>query len=79
MKISCKEAANICDKSQYKEAGFWDIVKLRVHILFCKVCKGYSKTNTELTSLCDRAGLTMLSEDDKKKMERDLKDKELQK
>lgn len=75
MKISCEEASSICDKSQYKEAGFWDIVKLRVHLLYCKVCRGYSKKNSELTSLCDRAGLTMLSEDDKKKMKKDLKER----
>lgn len=75
MKISCEEASSICDKSQYKEAGFWDIVKLRVHLLYCKVCRGYSKKNSELTSLCDRAGLSMLSEDDKKKMKKDLKER----
>lgn len=75
MKISCEEASSICNKSQYKEAGFWDIVKLRVHLLYCKVCRGYSKKNSELTSLCDRAGLTMLSEDDKKKMKKNLKER----
>ena len=75
MKISCKEASCICDKSQYKEASFWDIVKLRFHLLYCKVCRGYSKKNGELTSLCDRAGLTMLSDDDKNKMKRQLEDK----
>ncbi|RIV35733.1 hypothetical protein D2V08_03685 [Flagellimonas lutimaris] len=75
MKISCKEASGICDKSQYKEANLWDIIKLRIHLTYCKVCRAYSKKNSELTSLCDRAGLTMLSDDDKKKMKRDLEDK----
>ncbi|WP_437398146.1 hypothetical protein [Flagellimonas lutimaris] len=75
MKISCKEASGICDKSQYKEASWLDIIKLRIHLSYCKVCRAYSKKNSELTSLCDRAGLTMLSDDDKKKMKRDLEDK----
>ncbi|NDV43737.1 hypothetical protein [Flagellimonas sediminis] len=75
MKISCQEASNICNKSQYKEASFWDIVKLRIHLLYCKACKQYSKKNSELTSMCDRAGLTMLSKDDKERMKRDLEKK----
>ena len=75
MKISCEEAQGICDKYQYKEASFWDIIKLRFHLFTCKVCKGYSKKNNELTSLCDRAGLTVLSEEDKEKMKRDLEKK----
>ena len=75
MKISCKEASSICDKSQYKEASWWDIIKLRVHLLYCKTCQLYSKKNSERTSLCDKAGLTMLSDEDKKKMKRDLEEK----
>lgn len=75
MKITCQEASNICNKSQYKEASFWDIVKLRIHLLYCKTCKQYSKKNSELTSMCDRAGLTMLSKDDKERMKRDLEKK----
>ena len=75
MKITCQEASNICNKSQYKEASFWDIVKLRIHLLYCKTCKQYSKKNSELTSMCDRAGLTMISKDDKERMKRDLEKK----
>ncbi|MDC6385959.1 hypothetical protein D2V93_10470 [Flagellimonas taeanensis] len=72
MKISCEEASHICNKSQYKEASFWDIVKLRFHLWYCKTCKTYSKKNSKLTSLCDRAGLSTLSEHDKECMKRDL-------
>ncbi len=75
MKISCQEASNICNKSQYKEASFWDIIKLRIHLLYCKACKQYSKKNSELTSMCDRAGLTMLTKDEKERMKRDLEEK----
>ncbi|UII78451.1 hypothetical protein [Flagellimonas sp. CMM7] len=72
MKISCDEASNICNKSQYKEAGFWEILKLRLHILSCKACAKFTKQNTALTSLCDRAGLNVLSESDKEEMRKDL-------
>lgn len=75
MKITCEEASSICDKSQYKEATFWDIVKLRIHLLYCKTCKAYSKKNNGLTSMCERAGLTVLSKDEKERMKRDLEKK----
>lgn len=72
MKITCDEASGICDKSQYKEAGWWEIFKLRLHLLYCKTCKKYSKKNSEFTSLCDRAGLTVLTKEEKEKMKKDL-------
>lgn len=75
MKITCEEASNICNKSQYHEASFWDIVKLRIHLLYCKACRAYSKKNSELTTMCDRAGLNMLSKDEKKRMKEDLEKK----
>jgi hypothetical protein len=75
MKISCEEASHICTKSQYKEASFWEILKLRIHILYCKACAKYSKQNGTLTSLCDKAELNVLSEEDKECMKRDLKEK----
>ena len=59
--ISCDKASEICNKSQYKEAGFWDIWKLRFHILFCKHCSSHTKKNTYLTGLCEKANLHTLS------------------
>ncbi|TXN34752.1 hypothetical protein FVB32_09110 [Flagellimonas hymeniacidonis] len=73
MKISCEEASNICNRSQYKEAGSWELFKLRVHILMCRTCAKFTKQNTMLTSLCDRANLNTLSESDKESMRKDLK------
>ncbi|ADV48059.1 hypothetical protein I2486_03735 [Cellulophaga sp. E16_2] len=71
--ISCEKAALICDKAQYEEATFVEKVKLKFHILFCKFCSVHTKKNTQLTSLCDKAKLTNLSELDKEKMKNDLK------
>ncbi|MEX0313053.1 MAG: hypothetical protein AB3N18_02670 [Allomuricauda sp.] len=72
MKITCEEASEICNKSQYKEASLWQIIKLRWHILMCKTCAKFTKQNTALTSLCNRAGLNVLSESDKEDMKKDL-------
>lgn len=49
--ISCDEATTICDKSQYKEASFFEIIQLKLHFIFCKVCAIYSKQNNFLTKL----------------------------
>ncbi|MCL6264892.1 hypothetical protein [Flagellimonas myxillae] len=72
MKISCEEAATICNKSQYKEAGLWETIKLRFHIFTCKTCAKFTKKNKTLTTLCDKANLNTLSEAEKKVMKKDL-------
>ncbi len=50
--ISCDEATTICNKSQYKEASFWELIKLNIHTLRCKICGHYSKQNATLTQIC---------------------------
>lgn len=72
--ISCEKAATICDKSQYNEAPFIDILKLRYHILNCKKCALHTKKNNKLTSLCNKANLKSLSEVEKTQMKEKLKD-----
>lgn len=52
--ISCDEATTICTKNQYKEASFWDKVKLNIHMITCKICGLYSKQNTKLTEICNK-------------------------
>ncbi len=70
--ISCEEAAIICDKNQYKEASFWELVNLKFHFLVCKVCSKFSKKNTQLTLLCEKSNLYSLSEEEKRRMKREL-------
>lgn len=72
MKITCEEAATICNKSQYKEAGFWQVMKLRFHIFTCKTCAKFTKQNKMLTTLCDKANLNTLTEGEKEVMKKDL-------
>ena len=49
--ITCDEATTICDKSQYSEASFLDIIRLKVHFIFCKICGKYSKQNSKMTKV----------------------------
>jgi hypothetical protein len=71
--ISCDKAATICDKTQYGEATFWDILKLKFHLFMCKTCSSFSKKNTQLTTLCEKANLRGLSEQDKLTMKERIK------
>jgi len=52
--ITCDEATTICTKNQYKEASFWEKIKLNIHMLTCKICGLYSKQNTKLTEVCNK-------------------------
>jgi len=52
--IDCDEATTICDKNQYKEATFWEKLKLSFHLLICKKCGLYSKQNTTVTKVCNQ-------------------------
>jgi len=70
--ISCEKAAIICNKTQYQEATFMETLKLRFHLLMCKTCSKFTKQNTELTTLCEKANLHSLSEQEKLKMKQQL-------
>ena len=73
--ISCEEAAIICNKTQYKEASFLEKIKLRFHLMMCKACAAFTRKNTQLTALCEKAQIRQLSEDEKRKMKSRLKNK----
>ncbi|MEA1785925.1 hypothetical protein U1E44_07465 [Arenibacter sp. GZD96] len=73
--ISCEEATAICNKKQYNEATTWQKITLRFHVLMCKACSKFTKKNTQLTSLFEKANLQSLSENDKKKLREQLEKK----
>ena len=70
--ISCEKAAIICNKTQYREATFTEKLKLRYHLLMCKACSKATKQNTQLTTLCQKADLHSLTEQEKLKMKQIL-------
>lgn len=72
--IFCEKAARICDKAQYNEATFFEVLLLKFHLIMCKACTKHSKKNGQLTTLCTNAKLHALSELDKKKLKEKLKE-----
>ncbi len=78
LKITCKEATEICDRSQYKEASFLDIIRLKLHIAICKICAAYSKQNSMLSRIVKSSKICQnpnfqLNDDLKEKMKEELK------
>ena len=47
--ISCEEAFEICDKSQYGDASLWEKFKLNVRYIWCSITKSYVRRNKKLT------------------------------
>ncbi len=74
MKISRERAKQLCTKSQYGEATWWETLQLKFYLRFNKEVAEFSAKNTKLTSLCDRADMHMISEDEKEDMKQKLKD-----
>lgn len=72
MMISCEKAATICNKTQYREASFMEKMKLKFHLFMCKACSKHSRQNTQFTTLCEKANLQSLSEQEKLKMKQEL-------
>lgn len=80
MKITCEEATAICTKSQYGAATLTDKIKLNIHFMFCKVCRLFSKQNSELSDMCAMAKRYQethkccLSAEDKEKLKAQIKE-----
>ncbi|MFT4802144.1 MAG: hypothetical protein ACI93N_001921 [Flavobacteriaceae bacterium] len=69
--MKCEEASHVCDKSQYKEASFWEKVKLNIHLLYCIACRKYTKNNAQLSKILKKSDIKTMPLNDKK----DLKEK----
>lgn len=72
--LKCDDAAQVCDKSQYKEASFFDKLQLKIHLLMCKLCRGYSKRNAKLTVTLESANIKTLCAEDKQRMKTRLRE-----
>lgn len=78
MKLKCNEANHICDKTQYKEASFWEKVRLNIHLIYCRACREYTARNTKLTKAVKDPKVATVSKDEKAQLQ-DLLNKELSK
>jgi len=72
--MKCQEANHVCDKSQYNEAGFWEKIRLTIHLIYCRACRKYSSQNKKLTKTIANSDLKSISQDDKKVMKNKLQE-----
>jgi hypothetical protein len=72
--FKCGDAAKVCDKVQYKEAGPLAKFMLRAHILICKPCRGYSEQNVKLTKTIHSAKLSALCPERKQLLKKRIKE-----
>ncbi|WP_062062288.1 hypothetical protein [Aquimarina longa] len=73
--VDCSDANHFCDKNQYKEATFWEKVKLNLHLIYCKACRKYSINNTKLTKLVKDPKVISINKSDKELMKERLHQK----
>lgn len=72
IKLECHEANHICDKNQYKEAGFWEKVRLNIHLIYCRACRKYTVRNTKLTKAVKNPKVKSVTTADKNALKRRL-------
>lgn len=70
--ISCEEAQEICDKSQYGEATAWEKLKLKLRILYCSITRKYVQRNKKLSETIERAPLDCLQKEELIVMQREF-------
>ncbi|MBP2830983.1 hypothetical protein J8281_02185 [Aquimarina sp. U1-2] len=73
--VSCTEANHFCDKNQYKEASFWEKVKLNIHLIYCRACRKYSVKNSKLTKLVKDPKVISIAPHQKNAMKERIKEK----
>lgn len=72
--LTCTEAAKICDKAEYREAGLVEKLRLQLHLFFCRTCKDYNSRNRDLSSLLNKAKIEKCSSEEKEAYKRRMKE-----
>ena len=70
---SCREIALLSEKKQYHEASFWEKLRIKMHILYCKRCRNYETDNENLSSVLKDAKLDCLTDEEVKELEKLIK------
>ena len=71
--MKCQNAQQVCDKNQYKEAGFLDKIKLTIHLIYCRACRKYSSRNNKLSKAIKNSHLKIMDSSDKQKLRETIK------
>lgn len=72
IKLECQEANHICDKNQYKDAPFWERVKLTFHLIYCRACRKYTDKNVKLTKAMKNPKVKHMPAEDKNALKEQL-------
>ena len=72
IKLECHEANHICDKNQYKEASFFEKVRLNVHLIYCRACRKYTFRNMKLTKVVKDPLVKNMPKEDKEALKKQL-------
>ncbi|TGV02010.1 hypothetical protein [Flavivirga rizhaonensis] len=70
--IPCDDANHVCDKTQYKEASLWEMIKLNIHLIYCRACRKYTNNNTKLTKAIKESNVECLDKKSKESMKLDF-------
>lgn len=73
MKLSCAEAEKVCTKAEYKEAGFIEKLRLKLHLYFCRTCNDYYHNNKKLSNLLKKADIKTCSSQEKEAFRNKIK------
>lgn len=72
--LKCEDANHSCDKNQYKEATFWEKVKLNVHLVYCAACRKYSARNGKLSKAMHNGDVKTMPKKDKAQLKEQLQE-----
>jgi|LSQX01.2.fsa_nt_gb predicted anti-sigma-YlaC factor YlaD len=53
----CQKTTKLCDKRECKEATFYEIIVIHLHLIRCKSCREYSKKTQKLSSILQKASI----------------------
>lgn len=73
MKLSCAEAAKVCQKAEYREANTREKLRLKLHVFLCKTCRDYYQNNRKLSDLIKKADIKPCSAEQKEIFKQHMK------
>ena len=71
--ISCDEAYEICDKSQYGESTLWEKIKLNIRYTWCQFTRAYVKRNKKLSNAIKASNIQCLDKNERRNLQEQLR------
>ncbi len=73
--LSCEDATHLVVKKAYEKLGWWDRMRMYMHLAMCKYCSLFEKQNKlidEQVARLDEAAIRKLNNDTKTKILEDI-------